>query len=350
MDIALDTNILIADPWLNSQFTRKLLDHVKKSRDRILLSEVVRIEAEAHFKRRFAEHTKRIESACKRASRNGVTGLPDFSPDEVLQQTVSKWKARYRHVLNEEVVTRVSIPDALLPEVVRRAAERESPCSSSGNGIRDAVIWLSLLEFCHSQSHKKEFAFISANTKDFADSDGTSLGKTLARDAERYGIEVSYYPSVKCFLTQYAEPVSHIDFQWLRTRVDLQSARKMILEYLSTWGLTEKYNICESRYRERFRPTAKPKLSALDAELGGFQLWKFGDEHIEATLSFIVSAEGEAVCDRELQGRLFYKHEDDEPTVHTRMLKVSTQLGIDISACIVEETVELLQVEDACKR
>jgi hypothetical protein len=122
MDIALDANILIRDPWLRSQDMRILLDHVQRSRDLILLSEVVRIEVKAHFEREFSNHIRSIESACKNASRIGVVGIPDFSPDEMLQETVAQWDARFQEVLNQEVVTHIPIPGDLLPEVVVSSA------------------------------------------------------------------------------------------------------------------------------------------------------------------------------------------------------------------------------------
>lgn len=344
MDIALDANILIRDPWLRSQDLRILLDHVQRSKDRILLSEVVRIEVKAHFERKLSDRIRKIRSACKSASRIGVIGIPDFSPDVVLEETVAQWDARFHEVLNEGVVTHIPIPSDLLPEVVERAAERRPPCSASGTGIRDAVIWLSLLEYSCSQSSMKKFAFISAKTEDFAN-EGT-LAEELLRDAESYGIEVLYYPSLSDFLSQYAEPVSHIDLDWLRTRVDMQAAKEMIQAYMDRWGFADRYEVCDPRYRERFLPIGEPSLSALDTDIDDFQLWEFDDQHMEVRLTFAVRVEGRSICARNPQPRLFYEYEDIEPELETCELRVSAQFAIDVSAQVTDDTVEFLQVED----
>lgn len=345
MDIALDANILIRDPWLKSQNMRILVDHVKKSKARILLSEAVRMEVEAHLERGFSSHIDGIRRACRNASRNGVLGVPDFSREKMLRITADRWKGRFRQVLDQEVVTYVPMASELLPEVVSRSAQRKPPCSKSSGGIRDAIIWLSLLEFVRSRKGIERFAFVSANTKDFADRDGKSLAKALVRDAEIYDVEVFYYPSLKSFLREYAESVSHIDLQWLRARVEIQAARQMIENHINTSRLVDKCDVCEPEYRERFVPAGNPDLSILDLEIEDFQLWEFDDKHIEATLSFGVHAEGECVCVRDSQLRLFYEYADPDPTLRTLELKVVTRLAIDVSAQVVGDAVELSRVE-----
>jgi hypothetical protein len=189
----------------------------------------------------------------------------------------------------------------------------------------------------------RNFAFVSANTKDFAD-DG-SLAEALLRDAESYGVEVLYYPSLRDFLSCYAEPVSHVDLDWLRARVDMQAAKEMIRAYMDTWGLVGNYEVCDPRYRERFVPTGEPQLSVLDAEIDDFQLWEFDDQHMEASLTLAVRAEGRSVCARSPQARLFYEYEDTAPQLQVCELQVSAQLAIDVSAQVIGDTIEFLQVE-----
>ena len=69
-------------------------------------------------------------------------------------------------------------------EAVRRAIERVPPCSESSESIRDAIIWLDLLEACRFPSKVGPITFVSENTTDFAGPNNSSLRAELVQDVQ----------------------------------------------------------------------------------------------------------------------------------------------------------------------
>src|SRR5215217_819839 len=179
MNVALDADVLIADPWLGSQRMRALLDYVTKTRSYIVLHEVVELEVKAHHKRTFAEDARKVQTILTQVGRRGLMGLPEFDPDRVSDETFTAWERHFHDVLGPNVVYRVPSTGHHHEEAVSRAIERIPPCSNSGEGIRDAIIWLDLLEMSRFPSKIGHIAFVSQNTSDFAGTDNSSLREEL---------------------------------------------------------------------------------------------------------------------------------------------------------------------------
>lgn len=355
MNIAIDSNIFIADQWLRSQRTRVLLDFLEKSNSRILLSEVVQVEVKAHFRREVSECVNQIERAVRESQRKGVFGVPEFSRDESLSTTFSSWEGNFEKILGRFVL-KVPAHPRILPEVLRRAAERVPPCKKNGEGFRDAIIWLSLLDYCGRRRKTNEFVFISSNTKDFASPDETSLRDELKDDVEKYRTTVHYYSSLDAFLKQYAAPISHITLEWIQTHVDIQEAELLIIQHLKRLGsetLVRKLDINDPQYAERFVITSIDRVSLTRInELTDFHLWRFKDNHVEATLSYSVDIQAEVECVREPQLRLFYFFEESgsDSRINNRVLSASGKLILDISAEIKGDKIEFLRVERVSRR
>lgn len=347
MNIAIDSNIFIADPWLRSQHIRTLIDFLRKSQSHILLSEVVEVEVKAHFRRRFSECLDSIEYAIRQAQRNGIVGLPEFSRDQSLSDTFLCWETNFDKIL-DGFVLRIPAHNRILSEIIRRAAERIPPCSEDGKGVRDAIIWLSLLDFCSRRRRTSELIFISANTKDFASPDQTSLRDELKVDAEKYRLKVYYYPSLDVFLKKYAEPISYVNLEWIKARLDLHKAELIIRESLASEALIKKLDIEEPKYFERFVITAINRVISIRLDtLMDFDLWRFSDDHIEARLSFHSDVLAEVECVRDPQLRLFYftEESESESNVNSITLLASSKLNFEISAEIKKDSIELRKVE-----
>lgn len=146
--IALDTNILLKDPWLRSQKMRMLMDFVSKTGSQILLSEVVVMELQAGMHRRFRDQIERIAQSIKSAQQNGITEVPEFDDKAAYETVTSRWNKHFMNAIQGHKFRLVPIDNSVLSEVVKRATERKPPCKSDGEGVRDAVIWLNIIGFC----------------------------------------------------------------------------------------------------------------------------------------------------------------------------------------------------------
>lgn len=355
MDVALDSNILIADPWLRSQSIRALLDFVERTPSRILICDLVEKEVREHIKRKFTEYIERIESAQNQAFRNGVLGIPEFLGTDAIKNTLTSWENNFQKVMNKSVAISVPISNKAFQEAIDRSTERTPPCSNSGNGIRDAIIWLSLLEYCGNRNINRSFAFISSNTRDFAEIDNTTLKKKLIGDSNDYSVDVYYYSNLNEFIKEYAEPIAHVTADWVASHINYSEVEELIREYLGTIndktilnpsdGLQAEDNF----YRGKYIPTESSEVLSLEIKLLDCFVWHFDDEHIETGLEFSVHFKAEGPCIRNPQMSLFDNFEDQLQELHSKStirLKLFTNLWFHMSAEIVGSDIKLLTVED----
>jgi hypothetical protein len=86
-----------------------------------------------------------------------------------------------------------------------------------------------MLKYCKKHYHESPVAFISANTKDFADKD-KKLKPELLEDTTRIGLDLEYFTSISDFLKKYAEPIKGIDLEWINSRLDIKEIKDSIQE------------------------------------------------------------------------------------------------------------------------
>ena len=142
MNVAIDANILIADRWLRSQRTRQLLDYLAKTRSSALLHSVVGAEVRTHVRRSLSDIIHNAAINLRNATNRGIVGLPAFDIPSISATTLDAWEKRFVSVFHHGNTRRIALDGSHLPEAGRRATERIAPCSDSGDGMRDTLIWL----------------------------------------------------------------------------------------------------------------------------------------------------------------------------------------------------------------
>lgn len=101
---------------------------------------------------------------------------------------VSNFEAEFRARLAESGVLVLDFPVVSHAALVVRELAGERPFKRNGSGYRDALIWMTLVEWAEQDAFEHaEIYFVSANRSDFADSSGalhTDLRKDLAPGAK----------------------------------------------------------------------------------------------------------------------------------------------------------------------
>ena len=119
----------------------------------------------------------------------------------------------YRKDLEERLANAgaktLPVPNDLSP-AVEWAVSRRQPFKQTGEGFQDAVIWLSILELASKRS--ESIAFVSSNTKDFAEPGSESKLATHLRqdltDRKRPGNQVRLVPGISAFADEVGKTAS----------------------------------------------------------------------------------------------------------------------------------------------
>ena len=212
MLIVLDTNLLIADPAATNGPMAILLDYTHRTDSRLMLSALVQEELLAHRIRQLeSQWGAYVRSAgLVRAFAPTTPALPE-KPD--LEKIANDQVAALRKRLRSPDI--LPVTDAQMREAIRRAIRRVPPCTERGEEIRDAVLWLQILELAR-KNKTEAVAFISANTRQFASKDG-SLLSFLAEEVRPS--RLVYYPSLDAFAKQHATAIEFITREWIEQRI-----------------------------------------------------------------------------------------------------------------------------------
>lgn len=349
MDVVLDTNILIADIWQNSQNFRFLMDYIEKTNSFVLIPSVVDVEIKAFFTRKIKDNLQEIETAIKRAERFGINKIPPLDTESIANAAHQSWDAVYETLFKKAHGKVIPLVETIVNEAIRRAAYRLAPCKDNGEGIRDVFIWLQILEYCRAKKDGEPVAFISLNTHDFANQDKTTLRVELENELREQGVKLLYYPSLENFLKEYAKPISHISNDWLIGHIDFSLVEKKIQNYFNTgWQSKwqrDKFKISKSEYRDYYQIDDDIKdIDLYDLNLENFIVWQFDKDHIEVSLDFYAHLEGVT------EGELVYSYHsvgfDKEELRSRQVLACDAELLFHFAAVIVGDAIEIGDIED----
>ncbi len=354
MDVILDTNILVADIWQDSQNFRFLMDYIEKTNSYVLIPSVVDVEIKAIFTRKVNEHLQEIESAIKRAERFGVKQIPSLVTKGILDSTHQAWDFVYETLFKKKQGKIIPLTPTVADEAIRRAAFRLAPCKENGDGIRDAFIWLQILEYCKERKSDETVAFISLNTHDFSSQDKTTLRPELENDVKDKNIKLLYYPSLESFLKKYATPISHVTSAWLEERINFSFIEKEIQEYFKTsWKAKwhkNKFQISKSEFRDYYQIDDDiTDIDVFDVNLENFIVWQFDKNHIEVSLDFSARLEGETEGELIYSPHIISRDDDDENFKSRQTLYCHADLLFHFAATIAGDKVEIGEIEDINK-
>lgn len=266
---------------------RALVDYLKKTPWKLVMSEVVEAEVKARVRREFQDNARKLGQALRNARRHRVLGVPEFELELAVDLSYAAWESHWDRVMEEVEAERIYISVEAARDAATRAAERVPPCNGQGEGMRDALIWAGLLEAAGPLATYDSVAFVSPDGH-FNGPDGRSLKEELGRDLQERVARVSYYPSLDDFLKERAMPVAHITKSWI-----LQRLRKTDLANVMEGWVYAKYHerslfaagyIWDDLYVSDDIPGLfEDVLEAeiVDQDLDEFYVWQFDNGHLE---------------------------------------------------------------------
>lgn len=241
MDIILDTNILRKDIKLKSKDFEVLIDYIKRTDSKIILSELVIKEISNLYRKMMSEKVEesriRISKLNSLLINSQIPLLPEINLDKEVEEYINFLKEK----LNIKQANILPIENDFLPDLVERAVLKRKPLGNDGQQFRDGILWLSTLKYANSTSDRK-VVLITENTSDFCGHDKTSLDKDLILETKHNNVEVIYFKNISEFIEQHSSIIEFINDKWINENVD-----KNILANLF-WGLldTSEGNIVDS--------------------------------------------------------------------------------------------------------
>jgi predicted nucleic acid-binding protein len=205
MDVVLDSNTIIADYALKSARFAALWDYLRKSDSRLVLFKLVYDEVIQHYIRDFDDKvSKRWEKF------QGLLIARHPRPD--IQQQLKTLRARLKAPSDAvHVVFVADYGNVSMDEVVTRGVKRLRPASSSGEELRDVVLWLAALDYARRE--KRPLAFVS-NDSGFWQEAAEEPAEQIRSDINGVESVIRLYRTVESFLAENGLTKKPVEAHW----------------------------------------------------------------------------------------------------------------------------------------
>lgn len=215
MDVILDSNIFRSDLPLKSKEIEVLIDYLYKSKSSLLMPKIILEEIRHLYRRQLIDNINKYRSICRNIRGiifdiNTKIETTEIDIEEQVENYINFVKRKF-NITNEKII---DYKPEYLNEVVARATQRKKPCGTDGQGFRDTILWLTILD-CAKSDNNWQIVFISSNTEDFANKETSSLHEDLLNDIQKSGIDVYYYKEISNFLEKHQSNVEYISEDWM---------------------------------------------------------------------------------------------------------------------------------------
>jgi PIN domain-containing protein len=177
MRIVLDTTAFRKDFSLNSPDMRLLREYLNRTGSNLFVPAIVLDEIKNSHRESLEKTKFSLLADLRQLLAWSNLTLPDIDvegeSDRYIETLTRRLQLQYRARF-------LPYPDISHNVLVSRDLARRKPFSESGRGYRDALIWYSIFPLLDSET--TELAFVTANAKDFWNSDKTGLHPDLSAD------------------------------------------------------------------------------------------------------------------------------------------------------------------------
>ena len=183
----LDTTEITSDPTCSGAAWRILAHRPESWKVRVVTTEVVVEEAVANYRRQTQASLGMVDKFEDKFGRPlGLSSITHGARKHVAEAQ-SSYDQKLRTLLTDAGVT--VIPPAKLShmDLVRRATLRRKPCNQHGDGYRDTLNWLTLIQKA-KRYPKSDIIWVTRNSSDFLAESGDGLHTDLLEDLEEAGI------------------------------------------------------------------------------------------------------------------------------------------------------------------
>ncbi|SHG28749.1 PIN domain-containing protein [Flagellimonas flava] len=217
--IVFDTNILRSDFLLVSHNFRVFLDFCKKTNSTILIPTIVWEELSELYRQELKTRLDNLNKS-RQSLNNLLTNPKQFEKETLdIESLVSDYISHLKLKFDHHLKT-IEYRNIFLPELVKRSIQRIKPISTKGEEFRDAILWLSIIDYLKERNFEFEVSFITGNIKDFSNKDNTDLHPDLYHELEELRPTLKLYHSLSAFTKEIAVKIDFITKEWIIENID----------------------------------------------------------------------------------------------------------------------------------
>lgn len=226
MNIIIDTNIIRRDLKFKDRNYELIHDYLSKTNSRFVMPKIVLEEIAGVYKRLLIERRNDLGKSSKKLNsvliNNHVVINMNIIIEEEVKEYIEYLKANLK-IKDDEII---EYKLEYLNYIVRRSIDRIKPFSKNGQEFRDAILWLSILDYA-KLTEEKAIVFISDNPKDFSASGKNELHPELFKEAESSDVSIYYFKTLNDFIKEHATKIDFINNGWLEQNIQIKTLENL---------------------------------------------------------------------------------------------------------------------------
>lgn len=288
MYVFLDSNFCFTDPFLQkNMYNRLLIELAEKEYINLYVSEVVRKEILNNFRRELEKYFGNIKTNVSKVTK--LLREEDKSPinwNQSIDDYVEELDTYWTELEKKGIIEIIPYSNEMLPELVDRSIKRIKPFTEKKLEFRDAIIWLSYVEY--AKKHELEQCyFITNNTEEFFQNG--KLHPDLQKDSTAFRL----YKNAEEFI-QNSEEVKGLQKalelqKWVEEQ-DFSNNPNLIMELIERQCFEQIYDACSS-YVLDHSDSIPIKYDTYDTEwleLYGISFKNVSDIEVEIVLDNVI--------------------------------------------------------------
>lgn len=190
MKVALDSNILIADFWLESISSKMLLENSKNGKIALHIPRVVIDETCNKFAFRIKSHSNNILKEIKSFDKLSKTNTSIAITEDIENKIIKDYELFLEKTIKDNNITIIDYPNTPHEYLAKKAMLKKKPFNENEKGYRDNLIWENIKSLVSAEDVEipatPEIIFITQNYKDFTENH--ILHKDLIEDLENQSL------------------------------------------------------------------------------------------------------------------------------------------------------------------
>ncbi|TDO22366.1 PIN domain-containing protein [Pedobacter duraquae] len=257
MNIVLDTNIFQKNFSLKTSKFDALISYLRKTDDKLFVPFIVGQELIRNYKgttdKAFGE-LEVVERSLKRCIINEqLENIANtlYSFKKYNSENIDKNSIEYLNYIKstiKNVIIQEELPSLDFNRVVMKGLNKQKPFKASGEGMKDAILWESIIDHCKINKLER-IIFISENSHDFG---RERLESSLLDQMKEDGLTIIYYNSLQSFIENEFATVKDIEFKI--SDIDLQTLKilldTMIFRQVDLKNFYNKHSTSDNIYKD----------------------------------------------------------------------------------------------------
>ncbi|WP_243300482.1 PIN domain-containing protein [Bacillus litorisediminis] len=349
LSIFLDSNVCYTDPFMNKNIhNRLLLELAEKELITICISEVVKKEIINNYEKELVKYFDEI----KKGENKIIKLLPQYDSSpivwrETIDQYIAKLENHFEELEDYGYIEIIPFSNDMLPELVERSIKRIKPFSERKMEFRDAIIWLSYVNYLETRQFiTKPAYFITKNTEDF------TLNGEIHPELKLDSTDFIFYKTPQDFIQNCGE-VKQLQktlnlVNWVGDE-DIANSPNLILEMIEDHSFQNIFESCwdyvndyTSRIPTRFDPDAE-YLEATD-----ISFLKVYNLNVEVILDHVIVTgylEVNVDFDVSQTNYLFEPLEEDFIKIGSDQVKLNIKFSLTVNQDKKVEWLDIVDIE-----